>query len=101
MIQGSRFMIYGLRFVVSDLGFKVFEGCFTERRKPKILQHLARGEGFVQGVRCPDSYKGGGRSPTPHGTNPEIVKGDKARGGGGVVPGGVNTREFPQVRRCV
>ena len=69
--------------MVSGLGFEVFQGCCTGRHKPKVLQRLALDEGFAQGMHFLDSYQGvGGRSPTPHGTNPGIVKGDKASGGG-------------------
>ena len=53
-------MIYGL-------GCEAFQGCCTGRHTPKILQRLARDEGFVVGVRFPDSYqKWGVQNPTPH-----------------------------------
>ena len=67
MVYDLGFMVYDLGFMVYDLGCKVLQGCFTGRRKPKILQRLARGEGFLQGLHFPDSHQGGGvdiRPPT-------------------------------------
>ena len=69
----------------------MFQGRLTGRCKPKKKRLLARDGGFVEGVRFSDLYQGwgrfilegGGRSPTPHGTHPGIVKGGKAGGGRG------------------
>ena len=102
MVYGSRFQVQGLWLRVYGLRFKVFQGNFTWRRKPKTLQHLARGVGFVEGARFLDSYQRGGfRSPPPHGTNPGIAKGGKARGRGGGRTGRRNpSGTFPGAMAC-
>ena len=98
-VHGLWFMVYGLRFRIHD--FK----CFREVA-PGGANHKPFGSwpGIKISLKVCVSRihtRGGVQYPTPHSANPVIVKCGKARGGGGVVPGGVTPRAFPQVRRCV
>ena len=71
-------------FRVCGFGCRV-QGCRDQGKECRAgLWFTKYGVWFKDyGVWFVDSNQGGGRSPTPHGTNPGIVRGGKASGEGG------------------